>query len=556
MPPERGGGVAGANGQQAAKIFVPRSIQQIKDTEIVAFVKRVDLEIPDNRITEALTKVGLDVANVTRLNRKEGNIPTSTIKITFKDANNRNTFIHTGLQVDSMHFNAEAASENKKSVQCYICHQYNHVAKYCKTKQQICAKCCDNHCIEQFTAANDAIKCNNCKGKHLATAYDCPNFLEQEKRMLNLINQYSSTSSATTTTLLLHDSNEFPSLPNMYQRQQGLLHNDILDELINLLTKDFKKIEETISSVETLINDDATSSSSSFSDSDEDVQISERPFSLLGYNIFRNDRVGKAGGGVLLAVKEHIKCQEIINKTTHKNEIIAVQIETLLYKSILISSIHVTPTAKIDMNIFEELYSISNNCIIVGDLNATLSEMGSTKTNARGKQLQELLNEGIIDCVDDDSTTFEKNEYEAKLDWILGSHPLLSFITNVETHPTIGTINGHKPLTFDIKIGAEPKPTSPRLSLNFKEAKWTKFRSKLDQQLVLWNNDLSLNSPLNIEDYSMFITNSIMLATKEAVPTPTPTNKSYPLSEASKSLITLKHQAYRRWKRTGDNTDK
>ncbi|CAF4576656.1 unnamed protein product [Rotaria magnacalcarata] len=51
----------------------------------------------------------------------------------------------------------------------------------------------------------------------------------------------------------------------MYQRQQGLLHNDTLDELINLLAK-------TISSVETLINDDATSSSS-FSDSGEDVQI-------------------------------------------------------------------------------------------------------------------------------------------------------------------------------------------------------------------------------------------------------------------------------------------
>ncbi|CAF4577216.1 unnamed protein product, partial [Rotaria magnacalcarata] len=109
--------------------------------------------------------------------------------------------------------------------------------------------------------------------------------------MWNLINQYSSTSSPTTTTPLVHDSNEFPSLPNMYQRQQGLLHNNILDELINLLTsklekiieettkrlfkslqQKIKKIEETISSVETLINDDATSSSS-FSDSDEDVQI-------------------------------------------------------------------------------------------------------------------------------------------------------------------------------------------------------------------------------------------------------------------------------------------
>ncbi|CAF4930303.1 unnamed protein product [Rotaria magnacalcarata] len=165
--------------------------------------------------------------------------------------------------------------------------------------------------------------------------------------------------------------------------------------------------------------------------------------------------------------------------------------------------------------------------------------MGSTKTNARGKQLQQLLNEGIIDCVDDDR-----------------SQPLLSFITNVETHPTIGTINGHKPLTFDVQIGAGPKPTSPRLSLNFKEAKWTKFRSKLDQQLMLCNNDTCLNAALNIEEHSTFITNSIMLATKEVVPTPTQTSKSCPLSEASKSLITLKHQAYRRWKRTGDNTDK
>ncbi|CAF4606696.1 unnamed protein product, partial [Rotaria magnacalcarata] len=46
---------------------------------------------------------------------------------------------------------------------------------------------------------------------------------------------------------------------------------------------------------------------------------------------------------------------------------------------------------------------------------------------------------------------------------------------------------------------------------------------------MLWNNDTSLNAALNIEEHLMFITNSIMLATKEAVPTPTPTSKIYPL---------------------------
>ncbi|CAF2219262.1 unnamed protein product [Rotaria magnacalcarata] len=77
----------------------------------------------------------------------------------------------------------------------------------------------------------------------------------------------------------------------MCQCQQGHRHNDIFDELINLLTAKMekiieettkilfkslqqktKKIEQTISSVENLINDDATSSSS-FLDNDEDIQI-------------------------------------------------------------------------------------------------------------------------------------------------------------------------------------------------------------------------------------------------------------------------------------------
>ncbi|CAF3808978.1 unnamed protein product [Rotaria sp. Silwood1] len=281
--------ILSSNGQAATKLYVPRSIQRVKDTEKVAFVKRVDLEVPDDRIIDALKKVGLDVIDVTRLKSKDGNTPTTTIKISFNDAHNRNTFVHTGLQVDSMHFNAEAASQNSKPVQCYICLQYNHVAKYCKTKQQVCSRCGDNHRIESCTAANDAIKCCNCKGNHLATSNDCPNYKEQHKRMLNLINQYSSTSKPTATAPAIHDVNEFPSLPGMYQRQHEHLHNDILDELINVLTtkmekiieettkrlfkslqQKIKKIEKTIASVESLVNNDTSDSTS---DSDEEIQI-------------------------------------------------------------------------------------------------------------------------------------------------------------------------------------------------------------------------------------------------------------------------------------------
>ena len=108
--------VLATNNHPTAKLFVPRSIQRITDTEKVAFVKRVDLEIPEDRIKAALESIGLAVNNVARLVGKDGNTATRTVKVMFVDAENRNTFVHTGLQVDSMHFIAEPATQNTKPV--------------------------------------------------------------------------------------------------------------------------------------------------------------------------------------------------------------------------------------------------------------------------------------------------------------------------------------------------------------------------------------------------------------------------------------------------------
>ena len=188
-----------AKGHTNAKLFVPRSIQRIKDTERVAFVKRVDEDIPEARMTQALKDVGLLVTNVDRLRSKDGNKPTRTVKITFEDAANRNTFVRTGLQVDSMHFIAESATQNTKPVQCYMCLQYNHIAKYCKNKQ-ICSRCGDDHKADQCKIADDKVKCHNCNGNHSAISTVCPKYQEQEKRVKKLINQYTSSSNASPST--------------------------------------------------------------------------------------------------------------------------------------------------------------------------------------------------------------------------------------------------------------------------------------------------------------------------------------------------------------------
>ena len=104
--------VLATNNELTRKLFVPRCIQRIKDTKKVALFKRVDREISEDRIMTWLNDLGLDATNVTRLTSKDGNTPTRTMKVMFADAANRNTFVHTGLQVDSMHFPAEPATQN------------------------------------------------------------------------------------------------------------------------------------------------------------------------------------------------------------------------------------------------------------------------------------------------------------------------------------------------------------------------------------------------------------------------------------------------------------
>jgi len=143
-----------------------------------------------------------------------------------------------------MHFVAEAASQNTKPVQCYMCMKYGHIAKYCKTKQQLCARCGDNHPIDQCIAASDVAKCCNCKGNHLATSNDCSHYREQETKMLNMINQYSTTSKQVTLAPAAYNNNEFPPLPNLFQQQKEILQSSLFEDILNALSSKMETIIE------------------------------------------------------------------------------------------------------------------------------------------------------------------------------------------------------------------------------------------------------------------------------------------------------------------------
>jgi hypothetical protein len=271
------------NSFPGTKLYVPRSIQKIQDTEKVAFVKNVDLEIPEDRILQAMKDTGLEVTSVSRLTTRDGKLPTRTVKVTFSDVANRNTFTRTGLQVDSMHFPAEPATQTVKPTQCNLCLKYNHVAKYCKTKTQACARCGENHSADKCAANAESMKCLNCKGNHLATSTDCQHYKEQENKLRNMVRKYTEHNGHTQAPPALHNRNDFPSLP------QAIASQNSLDNLIQLLCNKMEKIiEETTSKIlQTMsnkiakiekalaIHDNDTEFMSTSTDSEEECKVVE-----------------------------------------------------------------------------------------------------------------------------------------------------------------------------------------------------------------------------------------------------------------------------------------
>ncbi|CAF1164905.1 unnamed protein product [Adineta steineri] len=232
---------------------------------------------------------------------------------------------------------------------------------------------------------------------------------------------------------------------------------------------------------------------------------------------YKDEIFNRFGGGVLLAIRKEISCYEVFSQNIDNNECVAVQISTQS-GTLLICSLYIPPQIKISSRLFDQLLNINNNCLIMGDLNAASTLLGSRKTNSKGIQLQDLLNNTAFSCIDDNITTYERNNYEEKLDWILATRPIIFCINNVNTHMLLDTVSGHKPLTFDLMIMGDDKPPSPRIQFSFKLANWSLYRHILNEKLMQWDVNRKIVSTNDIDEYTTFISESIVAAARSAIP--------------------------------------
>ena len=112
----------------------------------------------------------------------------------------------------------------------------------------------------------------------------------------------------------------------------------------------------------------------------------DKQFYLAGYDIIRRDR-DSPKGGLMMLLKHGVKYLPLPDLPNIECQTVEIATKS---GGLIIVHVYVSPTTEIDVNSYQNLFSRPNT-IIVGEFNANYKLWNSTKENARGRVIEQLL---------------------------------------------------------------------------------------------------------------------------------------------------------------------
>ena len=179
--------------------------------------------------------------------------------------------------------------------------------------------------------------------------------------------------------------------------------------------------------------------------------ITNADLGLEGYVMFRKDRIGRSGGGVLLYIKDTIPAYEVqLQEEADCNEAIWCNLVTG-HTSVIIGVVYRCPniTKQNNENIHNAINEVSKgDCIIMGDFN---------HENIKWDTLQSTgVEDSTFLCLVQDNFltqhVFEPTRAARVLDIVLSSQK--EFVDNVEIQEPLGS-SDHNQLHFNINIKSD-----------------------------------------------------------------------------------------------------
>ena len=189
--------------------------------------------------------------------------------------------------------------------------------------------------------------------------------------------------------------------------------------------------------------------------------------SIQGYIPIMNNRINRRtnrsfGGGTCVLIKDDIAYDKVRKFQIDHHEFITVNIypdSTDMKKFFKLVCMYVPPNHVITKDIIHIL-SLTDNTIIVGDLNAKHSDWGSIKANNRGRLFKDIIEEDNLEFykMPANYKGSKKNpKWDEVIQMILTTQRRFFNIDSIKSLYNIGS--DHLPVTFSVNDPSSIKPT-------------------------------------------------------------------------------------------------
>ena len=211
--------------------------------------------------------------------------------------------------------------------------------------------------------------------------------------------------------------------------------------------------------------------------------ISDAELGMTGYVMFRKDRLGRRGGGVILYIKESIQAYEIkLEKEAECEEAVWCNIVTG-NSTLTVGLVYRSPNISMEENekIHNAIKEVSKrDSIIMGDFNH--GHIQWTSLQSTGREDQEFLN--LVQDSFLSQHVLEATRGENVLDIVLSSQK--EFVDNVKICEPLGC-SDHNQIHFIIKVKGE-RNRKIRYRKYFHKGRYKDMREYLAK--IDWNNTL------------------------------------------------------------------
>lgn len=280
-------------------------------------------------------------------------------------------------------------------------------------------------------------------------------------------------------------------------------------------------------------------------------------FSIPGYTIYRQDRPHKPGGGVLLALRNSLQSNHVFSGIIENNELVIVELKAKDKDRLVVASLYCPPEFPLSKKALDKIINIHHRHIILGDFNAKHVDLGCQTTNKSGRILDEWILGNQLEIIGGSLPTFEKGNYQEKLDWVVGDTETALIANDYTVHPQLGeTQSSHSPVTLELTIKPDERQAEcARKQYVFTKANWKLYTLALNQRLKQ-RPAKEVDSPNDLINYNTFITKCINEATDLAIPTPNKCKRQRQIKPSTSTirLIKEKHRLYRKMKKDENNS--